>query len=376
MPDDYKANARSTGTVAVGGSATGVIEKARDVDWFAVELVAGKTYLIDLEGSGTDALANAMLYGLFDGVGNRVARRNRDGGEGNDARIVFTATESGTHYIAARGQRKNDTGTYTVSVADITDDFAAGTDTTGTVAVGGSATGAITRYGGQWDRDIDWFAVTFEKGETYRIDVGGYWEGKGTLSNPRLLGVHDAEGNLKAGTADLYDSFHTVYFAPDETATHYVAVGAAPYNLGRTYTLSVIQIPVDSSDDFTANTDTTGAVAVDGSATGEIESAGDRDWFAVTLEKDKIYQIDLQGKYSSIDMLDPAIRGIYDAGGNRLPGTMDNNGGPHWSSRLLFTPDADGTYYVAASGATYYTILGEHNTGTYTLSVEEVMDAM
>ena len=36
-------------------------------------------------------------------------------------------------------------------------------------------------------------------------------------------------------------------------------------------------------DDYSATTQTTGAVAVGGPATGEIETGGDRDWFAVTL---------------------------------------------------------------------------------------------
>ena len=37
-------------------------------------------------------------------------------------------------------------------------------------------------------------------------------------------------------------------------------------------------------DDYSSTTQTTGAVAVGGSATGEIETRSDRDWFAVTLE--------------------------------------------------------------------------------------------
>ena len=53
MADDFKANARTTGTVEVGGSATGEIGTRNDVDWFAVELVAGQTYVIDLEGAPT-----------------------------------------------------------------------------------------------------------------------------------------------------------------------------------------------------------------------------------------------------------------------------------------------------------------------------------
>ena len=45
MPDDYSADHFTVGTVAVGGSATGVIETAHDQDWFAVELVAGRGFV-------------------------------------------------------------------------------------------------------------------------------------------------------------------------------------------------------------------------------------------------------------------------------------------------------------------------------------------
>ena len=44
MPDDYSADRFTTGTVAVGGSATGVIETALDQDWFAVEQVVGRGF--------------------------------------------------------------------------------------------------------------------------------------------------------------------------------------------------------------------------------------------------------------------------------------------------------------------------------------------
>ena len=120
MPDDFAASVDTTGKVAVGGSATGDIETSRDVDWFAVEFVAGRTYVIDLAGaaSGGGTLGDTMLLGVFDDAGGRASRKSRDGGEGDDARLVFTATESGTHYIAARGGGRDDTGTYTVRVRD------------------------------------------------------------------------------------------------------------------------------------------------------------------------------------------------------------------------------------------------------------------
>ena len=88
MADDFRANARTTGTVEVGGTATGEIEKRKDIDWFAVELVAGRTYVIDMEGSpsGGGTLEDAMLRGLYDARGQGITgTRNDNGGEGADA---------------------------------------------------------------------------------------------------------------------------------------------------------------------------------------------------------------------------------------------------------------------------------------------------
>ena len=106
MPDDHAASIRTDGSVAVGGSAAGDIETARDRDWFAVELVAGRTYVFDLEGSPTGAgtLSDTYLRGIHDANGNRLSgTTNDDGGTGTNSRLTFTATESGTHYVATEG---------------------------------------------------------------------------------------------------------------------------------------------------------------------------------------------------------------------------------------------------------------------------------
>ena len=47
---DFPADTSTTGRVVVGGSVTGTREKARDRDWFAVELEAGGAYRIDMKG--------------------------------------------------------------------------------------------------------------------------------------------------------------------------------------------------------------------------------------------------------------------------------------------------------------------------------------
>ena len=364
VTDDYTSDTQTTGTVTVGDSTKGKIESWGDRDWFAVTLEAGKTYRIDLEGSptGDGTLFDPYLRGVHDADGALIAgTTNDDGGTGTNSRLFFTADDAGTYYVAA-GAHADQLGTYTLSVEEVTDDdYAAGTETTGTVTVGDSTTGDI-----ELPDDRDWFAVTLEAGKTYRIDLEGSPTGDGTLRDPFLRGVHDADGVLIAGTTDD-DGGRSLnsrlLFTADDAGTYYVAAGAHGSRLG-TYTLSVEEVP----DDHAAGTGTTGTVTVDDSTTGKIEFSGDRDWFAVTLEANKTYRIDLEGAPTGDGTLsNPYLRGVHDADGVLIDGTTDDDGGTDSNSRLFFTADDAGTYYVAA---------GAHGSqlGTYTLSVEEIPD--
>ena len=136
----------------------------------------------------------------------------------------------------------------------------------------------------------------------------------------------------------------------------------------------------EPEDDFLATVDTTGTVAVGGSVTGEIETAGDHDWFAITLEADKTYQIDMEGSPTDLGTLpNPLLYGIFDANGNRVSvGSGDHDSGEGLNARTTFTPDEDAIYYVAAaSGGTQHADDSHgRSLGTYTLSVEEVVDAI
>ena len=363
MSDDYLATTQTSGTITVGDSATGEIETSGDHDWFEVTLEAGKTYRIDLEGSpgGSGKLRDPYLRGIHDSNGNLIAgTTDDDGGAGRNSRLLFTAQEGGTYYVAAGGYGSR-TGTYTLSVTDVTtdvtDDHAAGTGTTGMVAVGSSATGEIETAG-----DRDWFKVTLEAGKTYRIDLEGSPSGSGKLRDPYLRGVHDSNGNLIAGTTDDdggagYNS--RLLFTAQEGATYYVAAGAYGSRTG-TYTLLV----TDVTDDHSAGTGTTGTVAVGGSVAGEVETARDRDWFAVTFEAGETYVIDLEGADSGGGTLDSTVLvGVYDAEGERIAGTRTTDGGEGEDARLVYTATETGTHYIAARGS-------GQATGTYTVRVD------
>ena len=393
IDDDFPATVDTTGTVEVGGSATGELQYAGDRDWFAVELEAGKTYQIDVAGaiSGGGTLPSGRLYGVYDADGNRlhwVYDAITIGGfalgpypveHWEDPQVFFTPYEDGTYYLAV-GDRG--TGTYTVRVTEIEDDFPATVDTTGTVEVGGTATGEL-----QYETDRDWFSVELLAGETYKVELlGGRGKG-GTLQDPYIRGIHDSDGRLISGTTDYASGPHSdsqVYFTPDEDGTYYIAAGnfmsgIRDEDVG-TYTLQV------SIDDFRDDTDTTGTVEVGGSVTGEIEAQGDEDWFAVTLEAGKTYQIDMEGSetdggtlenpflYTMRDANGDVLRIVHDNGSwSQNVWTSDQDSGEGLNSRVTFTPDEDGTYYLVAASGGHIQAADSHgrSLGTYSLSVEE-----
>ena len=53
MADDFSSTTSTSGSIAVGGTATGNIETVNDTDWFRTTLTAGRTYRFELKGSAT-----------------------------------------------------------------------------------------------------------------------------------------------------------------------------------------------------------------------------------------------------------------------------------------------------------------------------------
>ena len=252
--EDFSDDTSTSGRVAVGETATADIETGGDRDWFAVELVAGRTYTIDLRGRPTNdgRLSDPYLYGVHDADGNLIAdTTDDDGGASRNSQVTFTATESGTHYVAAGGYRGY-RGTYVVEVTDSTpsnaapeatqeqavageDDFSDDRSTSGLVWSGGSATGNLDS-----STDSDWFAVDLVAGRKYTIDLAGSSTGDGTLDATSITGVFGRNG-LITGTLDSGSgkgSNSRVKFTATETGTHYISADSTAGDTG-TYTLSV-----------------------------------------------------------------------------------------------------------------------------------------
>ena len=118
LPNDNS----TPGRVAVGGSATGAIGTGGDQDRFAVELVAGRTYQLDLTGSpgGGGTLPDTFFRAIYNSEGQYQADSyNDDFDGGRDSRVTFTPPESGTYYARVSGDR-DEVGSYTLSLTDVT----------------------------------------------------------------------------------------------------------------------------------------------------------------------------------------------------------------------------------------------------------------
>ena len=384
--DDYADNTTTGGSVSVGGSAVGNLQQVLsdnsdrirvtfetfwtyiDHDWFRVTFDEGTTYRIDIRGSwtGHGTLRDTRIAGIYDSNGNPIDGTVDDNsGIDVEARMIFTAPTAGTYYIAAtRGEfpfPTQNSGSYTVEVEEVDDDdYAADTATSGSVAVGGSTTGTIERPG-----DLDWFAVTLEANYTYRFNLQGIGEDWPLLEGKFIRGIYDPNGNPLAGTytPEALNGQLRAAFTPAYDGTYYVAVGAWEYFFGTgEYRLSATDFGYTDVSDWL---DTHAYVGVGDSVAGDIEVKNDRDWFAAVLEAGKTYQIDLKGSPTNQGTLeDPYLHGMYDSEGDLIFYTSDDDSGVGQNSRIYFTPDTDGTYYVAA-GALF------GRTGTYRVSVTE-----
>jgi len=124
-----------------------------------------------------------------------------------------------------------------------------------------------------------------------------------------------------------------------------------------TFTNSVT-IAISSDDDFGDDINTTGRLAMGGTTLGELEDAGDRDWFQVSLTEGNTYIFDQIG-----DSLSDPYLYLRNEGGFIL--TSDDDGGSGLNSQITFTAENSGPYYLDA-GAYGNAI------GTYSISGQQV----
>lgn len=130
-------------------------------------------------------------------------------------------------------------------------------------------------------------------------------------------------------------------------------------------------IPTNGDDFADSSSDSAsviGTLAINVPRTGNIEVAGDRDLFSVSLIAGQTYTFDLRGASTSHGSLpDPILRLFSSAGtGSTELAVNDDLATGSANSRIVHTAAYTGTHYLLASAYSSQSIVG---TGTYTLSV-------
>ena len=283
-----------------------------------------------------------------------------------------------------------------------------------------SMTGEIENSG-----QFDTITVTLESDKRYLVEMNGAATGDGTLSDPWISGIkgrfevdgqprwepvwYDASGRTSAWVTfpngsryrvdengrmfseltgddeddtilrpvmgwndDAGEGFNARLFLVNFPGGDYrVVVSGAPNpNDTGTYTFSLMEI---ISDDFTASSDAPGTLSVGESAVGRIEAPADVDWFAVDLEAEVNYVVEIKGRLTGGGTLpNPRFAGIYSADGTLIEDAANNERAPGDCSdrRLEFKPTSAGIHHIAVSGSSpYVPNRSALPVGTYTVSV-------
>ena len=108
-PDrDAPATAETPYRMTAGDRFRGTLTARTDKDWVRIELIAGETYTLTLDGIGPGPVADTVLS-VYDADGARVAR-NDDldfGAQQVQSRLVFTPESSGVYYLEAAAYTGN-----------------------------------------------------------------------------------------------------------------------------------------------------------------------------------------------------------------------------------------------------------------------------
>jgi len=330
-----------------------------DHDWFKVWLDSGITYEFRALGSSNGGTLGDPQISIRSATGVLLGQDDNGGG-GTDAKLFYSAPDSGWYFLDVGASGNASKGTYILKGKTLADDFPNDVLTSGVVETDGSPLQGLVSYVG----DSDWVKVGLSANQTYVIDlVGDVSDGAqlDPLKDPLLI-VRDAQGNFIARFDDFAGSLNArAYFTPIQGGLYHLeAKSSFKYDIGA-YQLTVTPAP---PDDFGAAKDAAAHALTLGTAqAGEIGLPGDRDVFKVSLDADKVYQVSVDGLSGHVGTLaDPYVR-VFDSAGRLVD--FDNNGGAGNDAQMYFVPGATGTYYIEASSN------NDRGMGTYQVSVAQ-----
>ncbi len=346
---DVSADTATRGRINAGQRVAGALDPAGDVDWYRINLQAGRVYHFTADGAGAAALADPVLLVMGAQGGDPIGGNDDAGGSLNSA-LDFTPTQSGVHYLGVRGYSETMTGGYVLAA---TRGVAAPAPViTGTIAPGASVSGALAQPG-----DSARYRIQLTGGETYRFSLDS--SGETPLGDPWLNVLGAQGGEPLASNDDGGAGFNSyLEFTAPETGAYLLEARAFADGSAGGFTLSARagDIPGDAQTDLTL------------SASGETRAdrlapAGDTDWFRIELTANQTIRVQMvSNTFDPAPLSDPLVA-VHDASGEAI--AFDDDGGAGLNAYLEFTAPAAGTYFINARG------FQSNAAGAYALTVRD-----
>jgi methionine-rich copper-binding protein CopC len=356
--DDFAGDDSTEGVLAAAKAQKGMIGVAGDADWFKAHLEAGHSYSFALQSGGTLATTGFGSAGgpgidLYAADGSRVATTVNTA----EAGVSVAGLATGDYFVGVHGNVYQ-TGSYVLletAKPTVTpgDDYGDARETAAALTLGKGISGVLATI-----PDIDMFKVDLAAGTSYTFD-GAL---SGSPASAVQLSLMAADGSP---VYSAYDEAAVSYsYTPAASGSYYLAVtDSMKLVTGASYTLKASATP----DDYGATAATVGKLVLGPTASGTVSGkldagGGDRDWFAIALDKNGQYTFTLDGATGhegrNTDEQGGATLRLLDATGKVLGEVLAAGG----SAALAYVPDTKGAYFLEVAGG------DGHATGAYKLS--------
>ena len=341
--DDHGDDAGTARFVAVPSVTPGNIEQAGDLDYFSFNALKDVQYEFE---TTLLSLGDSTLT-LYDTDGVTELAFDDDGGAGLASRILWIAPADGMYFLKVKDFSNTKTGTYTLSVAN-NDDHGNDAGTATPVAVPSVTPGEI-----ELPADVDFFSFSAAVGSEYEFETTLNTLGDSTLTLYDTDGVTqlDFDDNGGTGTASLI-----TWIAPS-SGTFFLKVDESGNDDVGTYSLHVTLTDDHGDDPGTAR-----PINVPSSTPGDLEMAGDVDYFSFFGASGAEYVFET----SLITLADTTLT-LYDTDGTTEL-IFNDDGGLGRASLINWIAPVDGTYFLKVAD------FGDDDTGTYNLQASLIDD--
>lgn len=329
--DDAGSNPNSSAVPVAGSTVSGSIEGISDIDWYRVELLAGRQYGFEVFDAGDNpalTLPSGRGYAeVRNANGTLLINRNSS--------YSFTATTTQTAYVAVTADSIGDINIGTYQLVLRNTDAVGGTGATaGTTAPRRTLTGDI-----EAESDVDAFNFTARSGERYRVVIQGAGVDQFTNEHVCIEAIRPSGQSLSfqcsggASTAALE-------FTTDAAGSWTLAAFARFFETG-TY-----RILISGLDDYGQNLTTIGRVDPGFFANGTAEAPGDEDWFKTALVAGQAATVRVRQAQTGVGSLGNSR--LYVLGPNGQELASDIGGGNEPS--VTFTPTETGDHVIRVQG--------------------------